>query len=65
VHDLTFSQQAVFFPACLRIRASCNMWDQSVELTEEVEKRPALYLKSIKKYSNTNHMKLILLRLDR
>jgi hypothetical protein len=30
------------------------MWDQSIE---EVEKRPALYLKPLKKYSNTNHKK--------
>jgi hypothetical protein len=58
VHDLTFSQQGVFFPACLPARASCNMWDQSTEkLIEEVEKRPALYLKSHKEYSDTNHKK--------
>jgi hypothetical protein len=32
------------------------MWDQSIEkLIEEVEKRPALYLKSLKEYSDTNH----------
>jgi hypothetical protein len=59
VHDLTFSQQGVFFPACLPARASCNMWDQSiVKLIEEVEKWPALYLKSLKEYSDTNHKKL-------
>jgi hypothetical protein len=35
------------------------MWDQSIErLIEEVEKRPALYLKSLKEYSDTNHKKL-------
>jgi hypothetical protein len=34
------------------------MWDQSIEkLIEEVEKRPALYLKSLKEYSDTNHKK--------
>jgi hypothetical protein len=33
---------------------SCNMWNQSIEkLIEEVEKRPALYLKSLKEYSDT------------
>jgi hypothetical protein len=33
-------------------------WDQSTEkLIEEVEKRPALYLKSFKEYSDTNHKK--------
>jgi hypothetical protein len=53
VHDLTFSQQVVSYPACLRARASCNMWDQNIEkLIEEVEKRPALYLKSRKEYSD-------------
>jgi hypothetical protein len=58
VHDLTFSQQGVFIPACLPARASCNMRDQSTEkLIEEVEKRPALYLKSMKEYSDTNHKK--------
>jgi hypothetical protein len=58
VHDLTFSQQGVFFPACIRARASCSMWDQSIEkLIEEVEKRPGLYLKSLKEYSDTNHKK--------
>jgi hypothetical protein len=58
MHDLTFSQQGVLFPACLPARASCNMWDQSTEkLIEEVEKRPALYLKSMKDYSDTNHKK--------
>jgi hypothetical protein len=31
VHDLTFSQQGVYFPACFRASSSCNMWDQSVE----------------------------------
>jgi hypothetical protein len=35
------------------------MWNQSIEkLTEEVEKRPALYLKSLKEYPDTNHKKL-------
>jgi hypothetical protein len=58
VHDLTFNQQGVFFPACLPARVTCNMWDQSTEkLIEEVEKRPALYLKSLKEYSDTNHKK--------
>jgi hypothetical protein len=58
VHDLTFSQQGVFFPACLLASTSCNMWDQSTEkLIEAVEKRPALYLKSVKDYSDTNHKK--------
>jgi hypothetical protein len=58
VHDFSFSQQGVFFPACLPARASCNMWDQSTEkLIEEMEKRPALYLKSMKEYSDTNHKK--------
>jgi hypothetical protein len=34
------------------------MWDQSTEkLIEEVAKRPALYLKSMKEYSDTNHKK--------
>jgi hypothetical protein len=34
------------------------MWDQSIEkLIEEVEKRSALYLKSLKEYSDTNHKK--------
>jgi hypothetical protein len=34
------------------------MWDQSVEkLIEEVEKRPALYLKSLKEYSDSNYKK--------
>jgi hypothetical protein len=34
------------------------MWDQSIEnLIEEVEKRPALYLKSLKEYPDTNHKK--------
>jgi hypothetical protein len=34
------------------------MWDQSTEkLMEEMEKRSALYLKSVKEYSNTNHKK--------
>jgi hypothetical protein len=43
VHDLTFSQQDVFFPAGFRDSSSCNMWDQSIEkLIEEVEKPPAL-----------------------
>jgi hypothetical protein len=37
VHDLTFSQQGVYFPACFRASSSCNMWDQSIEkLIEEV-----------------------------
>jgi hypothetical protein len=32
------------------------MWDQSTEkLMEEMEKGPALYLKSMKEYSDTNH----------
>jgi hypothetical protein len=58
VHVLTFSQQGVFFPACLPARTSCNMWDQSTgKLIEEVEKRPALYFKSMKEYSDTNHKK--------
>jgi hypothetical protein len=35
------------------------MWDQSIDkLLEEVGKRPALYLKSLKEYSDTNHKKL-------
>ncbi|XP_023706828.1 uncharacterized protein LOC111864070 [Cryptotermes secundus] len=35
------------------------MWDQSIEkLIEEVEKRPALYLKSHKEYSDINYKKL-------
>jgi hypothetical protein len=56
VHDLTYSQQDVFFPACFRDSSSCNVWDQSIEkLIEEVEKRTALYLKSLKEYSDTNH----------
>jgi hypothetical protein len=33
------------------------MWDQSIEKLIEVEKRPALYLKSLKEYSDTNHKK--------
>jgi hypothetical protein len=34
------------------------MWDQSTEkLMDEMEKRPALYLKSMKEYSDTNHKK--------
>jgi hypothetical protein len=34
------------------------MWDQIIEkLIEGVEKRPALYLKSLKEYSDTNHKK--------
>jgi hypothetical protein len=34
------------------------MWDQSTEkLIEEMEKQPALYLKSMKEYSDTNHKK--------
>jgi hypothetical protein len=34
------------------------MWDQSIEkLIEEVEKQPALYLKLLKEYSDTNHKK--------
>jgi hypothetical protein len=58
MHDLTFSQQGVFFPACLSARANCNMWDQSIEtLIEEVQKRPALYLNALKEYSDTNHKK--------
>jgi hypothetical protein len=58
VHDLTFSLQDVFLPACFRASCSCNTWDQSIEkLIEEVEKRPALYLKSLKEYSDTNHKK--------
>jgi hypothetical protein len=44
VHDLTFSQQGVLFPACFRARASCNMWDQSIEkLIEEVENHKKLW----------------------
>jgi hypothetical protein len=59
VHDLTFSQQGVYFPACFHASSSCNTWDQSIEtLIEEVEKRPALYLKSLKEYSDTSHKKL-------
>jgi hypothetical protein len=58
VHDLTFSQQGVYFPACFPASSSCNIWDQSIEkLIEELEKRPALYLKSLKEYSDTNHKK--------
>jgi hypothetical protein len=58
VHDLNFSQQGAFFPACLPARASCSTWDQNTEnLIEEVEKRPALYLKTMKEYSDTNHKK--------
>jgi hypothetical protein len=35
------------------------MWDQSTgKLIEEMEKRPALCLKSMKEYSDTNHKKL-------
>jgi hypothetical protein len=35
------------------------MWEQSIErlIREEVEKRPALYLKSLKEYSDINHKK--------
>jgi hypothetical protein len=34
------------------------MWDQNTEkFMEEMEKRPALYLKSMKEYSDTNHKK--------
>jgi hypothetical protein len=34
------------------------MWDQSTDkLIEEVEKRPALYLKSLKEYSDSNYKK--------
>ena len=59
--DLTFSQQVVSLPACLPARcssSSCNMWDQSIEkLIDEVEKRPALYLKSRKEYSDINYKK--------
>jgi hypothetical protein len=34
------------------------MWDQSIEEhIEGVEKRPALYLKPLKGYSDTNHKK--------
>jgi hypothetical protein len=34
------------------------MWDHSTDkLIEEVEKRPALYLKSTKEYSDTKHKK--------
>jgi hypothetical protein len=58
VHDLTFSQQGVYFPACFRASSSCNMWDQSIgKLIEEVKKRPALYLKSLKEYPDANHKK--------
>jgi hypothetical protein len=52
VHDLTFGQQGVYFPACFRASSSCNMWDQSIEkLIKEVEKQPPLYLKSIENWN--------------
>jgi hypothetical protein len=58
IHDLTYGQQGVFFPGCLPARASCNMRDQGIEkFIEKVEKRPALYFKSLKGYSHTNHKK--------
>jgi hypothetical protein len=33
------------------------MWGQSIEKLIEVEKQPALYLKSLKEYSDINHKK--------
>jgi hypothetical protein len=55
---LTFSQQGVFFlPVfALALVATCGI-KASRSLIEEVEKRPALYLKSLKEYSDINHKK--------